>query len=256
MKKLFFQSCVQLTNHRLSSQLLKGFTNSKLSAFTVPSYAKVFNIDQTEMAKSLHEYKTLHELFTRELKLDARVIDQDSNSIVSPVDGIISQSGKLMDGTTFHVKGQNYCIKEMLGSSEKKERYKNGSYLIVYLSPSHYHRIHSPINGQIVNQWELGKRSYPVNRMGLVYGQRPLSKNYRVITEIAADGKQLAVVKIGAMNINTIELTHKGKDIKKGQELGYFSFGSTVILLTEKNFVHFDNLEQEIKMGQSIGWFE
>ncbi len=135
---------------------------------------------------------------------------------------MIAQAGKLENDTVFEVKGQTYRIDEMLGSIEAAQRYHNGMYFILYLSPSHYHRIHSPIDGEIVRQWTLGKRSYPVNNWGLRFGKRPLSRNYRVVTELNVDGSLLAVVKVGAMNINTIELTHPTNKFEKRRGNGLF----------------------------------
>lgn len=255
MRTAFYRACIELTNHQLSSRLLKAFSRSKVSKPFVVPFSKTFGLNQFEMGRPVKEYEHLHDLFVRKLKSDARPIDQQANTIISPVDGVIAQAGKLENDTLFEVKGQSYSICEMLGSPEAAERYHNGMYFILYLSPSHYHRIHSPVNGKIVRQWTLGKRSYPVNHLGLRFGKRPLSKNFRVITEIdVAGGKKMAIVKVGAMNINTIELTHSSAHLKKGEEIGYFSFGSTVVLLAENGLISSENIVQEgeIQMGQPL----
>ncbi len=206
------------------------------------------------MSKALSEYEHLHDLFIRELKPGVRVTDKEHQSMVSPVDGVLAQSGNLDNETLFHVKGQTYNIEEMLGTQEAAKPYQNGYYFILYLSPSHYHRIHSPVDGTIIRQWKLGALSYPVNDMGLRYGKKPLSRNYRLITEVKVDGKQLAIVKVGAMNINTIELTHEGNSLKKGEEMAYFSFGSTVVLLFEHGLISDVDLKEnkEVMVGQKL----
>jgi phosphatidylserine decarboxylase len=158
----------------------------------------------------------------------------------------------------FVVKGKTYSIIEMLGSKEMADKYDEGYYMVLYLSPSHYHRIHSPIEGEIVSQFELGAKSYPVNKAGLTYGKDPLSKNYRVISEVLCteNNKHVAMIKVGAMFVNTIVVTKKEKRLKKGEEVGYFSFGSTVVLLFEANSFS-PNLKlqsgQAIRVGQNLG---
>lgn len=259
MLKWLYRLMIELTNHALSSKLIAFFTKSRLSAWLIPSYAKVYRINQDEMEKSLQHYQTLQQLFIRKLKADARPIDETPNSIVSPVDAVIEEIGTISEQKNIVVKGKAYSIAEMLGSDDAAEKYLNGLFIILYLSPSHYHRIHSPISGVVTRQWALGKRSYPVNRLGLRYGKKPLSKNYRMITEMTADGKYIAVVKVGAMFVNSIELTHPNEQLTKGQEMAYFSFGSTVVLLFEKDSIELDSrivVPMGIKVGERIGYWK
>lgn len=253
MKKRLYRSFVELSANRLNSYLLKKFTSSKISKLIIPSFVKYYQINQEEMEKTLSEYNTLQSLFIRKLKPNVRPIDQREDAVVSPVDGIIAHTGTLSEDVRFYVKGQTYEIEEMLGSKEKSERYRNGTYFVFYLSPSHYHRIHSPISAKIVDQWALGKKSYPVNHLGLKYGRRPLSRNYRVITEMKdRNGCLFSIIKVGALNVNSIEITNTKNQVKKGEELGYFSFGSTVILLFEPNMIKIDQslkIPTDIKQG-------
>jgi phosphatidylserine decarboxylase len=256
MKRTLYRAFVELTGGPLVSKVMKGFATSKISKLIIPSFAKTFNINQSEMEKELHEYKTLHQFFIRGLKKDVRQIHDEENSLVSPVDGVLAHFGTITENNSFHVKGQDYSLNEMVGTKERSEKYKNGTYIILYLSPRHYHRIHSPVSGTVVDQKTYGKKSYPVNEAGLKYGVRPLSKNYRVVTEIDCNGKKVAVVKVGALNINTIETTHQTNELKKGDEVGYFSFGSTVVLLFEKEMCELlPNLKQnsEVTVGEKIG---
>lgn len=250
---------IELTNHAVSSKFIAFFTKSRLSAWLIPSYAKIYRINQEEMEKSLNHYKTLQQLFIRKLKEGARPIDEAEDSIISPVDAVIEDIGIISEQKDITVKGKQYSIPEMLGSDALAEKYLNGLFVILYLSPSHYHRIHSPISGVVTRQWSLGAKSYPVNRLGLKYGRRPLSKNYRMITEVNSDGKHVAIVKVGAMFVNSIELTHPHDQLIKGQEMAYFSFGSTVVLLFEKDSVEIDSrmtVPMAIKVGERIGFWK
>ncbi|MEH7483022.1 phosphatidylserine decarboxylase [Neobacillus drentensis] len=252
----FYRLLIELTNGRWTSGILRRFARSHVSRFVVPSFAKIYHLNQEEMEKGLSEYPSLHDLFVRTLKKDAREIDKGENSVVSPVDAVIEDVGLIKETSDIHVKGKTYSIEEMLGNPQLLAKYLNGTYMILYLSPSHYHRIHSPVNGIVTKQWTLGSKSYPVNKLGLKYGVRTLAKNYRVITEVKTDYGHVAIVKVGAMFVNSIETTHKGSELVKGGEMAYFSFGSTVVLLFEKDIFQMDSNVQtpkDIKVGEKLG---
>lgn len=209
------------------------------------------------MEKNITEYKTLHELFVRRLKKDHRVIDKHQQSVISPVDAVVEEAGSVTSAKEIIVKNKRYSISEMLGDEESLQKYIEGTFLILYLSPSHYHRIHCPISGVITKQWELGTKSYPVNKLGLKYGKEPLSKNYRIITEINSNGSHVAMVKVGAMFVNSIEIIHESENISKGEEVAYFSFGSTVILLFEKDTFTLNptiKSSTHVKVGEVLGY--
>jgi phosphatidylserine decarboxylase len=257
LRKFIYRLLIELTNGRITSGMLKQFSRSAASRYIVPSFARIYQLNQEEMDKTLKEYSTLNDLFTRQLKQGARNIDRLSESIVSPVDAVIEDIGPIKSTSEIEVKGKIYSVEEMLGDRAVLEKYLNGTYIILYLSPSHYHRIHSPASGEVTKQWTLGKKSFPVNKWGLKYGKRTLAKNYRVITELKTDYGYMSVVKVGAMFINSIEITHQGSQLQKGEEMAYFSFGSTVILLFEKGMVHIDAIQtpREVKVGERIGRF-
>ncbi len=257
MLKILYRFLIELTNGRWTSELLRRFSRSSASRFIVPSFARIYQINQDEMEKGLSEYPTLHDLFIRKLKTGARKIAPEPNAVVSPVDAVIEDVGTIRETSEITVKGKIYTVKEMLGDEEALTKYLNGTYMILYLSPSHYHRIHSPATGTVMKQWKLGSKSYPVNKWGLKYGVRTLSKNYRVITELKTENGFMAVVKVGAMFVNSIEITHPGSRLNSGDEMAYFSFGSTVILLFEKGIFKHEGIHvpQDVKVGDKIGEF-
>ncbi|HLO12761.1 MAG TPA: phosphatidylserine decarboxylase [Pseudoneobacillus sp.] len=251
-----YRLMIELTNGKWTSSLLRRFARSRASRFVVPSFARIYQLNVDEMEKSVSEYPTLHDLFVRTLKNESRVIDRSEDSVVSPVDAVIEDIGPIKETSEILVKGKTYSIEEMLGDQEVLSKYLNGTYMILYLSPSHYHRIHSPVDGTVTKQWTLGAKSYPVNKLGLKYGVRTLAKNYRVITEVKTSFGHVAIVKVGAMFVNSIETTHKGSELEKGGEMAYFSFGSTVVLLFEKNTFQVESAIQtpkDIKVGEKIG---
>lgn len=251
-----YRLLIELSNGKWSSRFLKRFSQSPVSRYIVPSFAKMYQLNLDEMEKDLHEFPTLHDLFTRKLKSGTREIDKQESSVTSPVDAVIEDIGIIKETSEIEVKGKTYSIEEMLGNQTTAEKYLLGTYMILYLSPSHYHRIHSPTSGTITEQWILGSKSYPVNKWGLKYGKKTLSKNYRVITELKTTSGYIAVVKVGAMFVNSIVTTHVGSELIKGEEMAYFSFGSTVVLLFEKGTFQKEESIQvptEIKVGEKIG---
>ncbi|MBS4191379.1 phosphatidylserine decarboxylase [Bacillus sp. FJAT-49705] len=257
MIQSIYRLFIELTNGKITSGLIRRFACSKASRMFIPSFSKVYQINQDEMEQTLEEFLTLHEFFTRRLKEGARKPDIDQDSIISPVDAVIEDIGVIKPGHIITVKGKDYSIREMLGKDEKIEKYADGCYMIFYLSPSHYHRIHSPVTGCVIDQWTLGSKSYPVNKYGLKYGKNTLSKNYRTITEVEHKTGLLSIVKVGAMFVNSIEVIHEGDQLIKGTEMAYFSFGSTVVLLFEKNsFQPLTTLKTpfHIKVGEKIGY--
>lgn len=251
-----YRMLIELTNGNWSSHLLQKFAKSSGSKRIIPSFARTYKINQDEMEKLLNEYPSLHEFFIRNLKEGARVIDPHPDAVVSPVDAVIEDIGAIKADRTISVKGREYSIAEMLGDDDAMARYEQGTFMIFYLSPSHYHRIHSPLSGRVTRQWTLGTKSYPVNKAGLKYGKLPLSKNYRMITEIKHKSGMAAMVKVGAMFVNSIETTHKGEELEKGEQMAYFTFGSTVVMLFEKDtFSLLSNISApyHIKYGEKIG---
>ncbi|MBO8177594.1 MAG: phosphatidylserine decarboxylase [Bacillus sp. (in: Bacteria)] len=256
MKKWIYRSFIELTNQRFVSYGLYKFTRSRMSKGFIRSFARYYRINAVEMEKSMDEYKTLHQFFVRKLKKGTRPISSEPMSVVSPVDAVIVDVGKVTPTKEIFVKGKTYSINEMLGSEEIAERYRGGTYIIFYLSPGHYHRIHSPFTGDVMEQWSLGGLSYPVNKYGLKYGKSPLSKNYRRITELKHSQGSIAIVKVGAMFVNSIHISNPNKRWEKGEEIAYFSFGSTVILLFNEETFQLSseiNVPMDVKVGQKIG---
>jgi phosphatidylserine decarboxylase len=259
MKKKIFSLFVELTGNPTSSMLLKSFTQSRISQLLIRPFATTYQINQDEMEYPLAHYKSLQDLFTRNLKVGARSIDLTSNTLISPVDGCLSSVGKVDEHHTFMIKNQSYSLTKIFGDVEKAATYKNGSFFILYLSPSHYHHFHYPISGTIFSRYALGSISYPVNNLGLRLGNRPFSTNHRLISEMQTEFGKVAIVKVGALNVNSIHLHSSSKECRKGAEFGHFSFGSTVILFIEDNcsFTPKASMNSEVIVGQPIGeWRE
>ncbi|WP_099300359.1 MULTISPECIES: phosphatidylserine decarboxylase [Bacillaceae] len=253
MKRKFFQMSIELTNRQWSSKLLKQFTKSKLSKPFIPMFIKTYKINHEEALLPYKEHGSLHSFFTRQIEMKNRPINQEEKSVVSPVDGRCEETGEIKQDATFIVKGQHYRLEDMLQSKDQAEKFEGGTYVILYLSPSDYHRIHSPLNCRLSASKTLGSRSYPVNEPGLKYGRKPLSHNYRIVNDLYQGTIQCAMIEVGAMNINSIVRTKAGSLWEKGEEVGYFSFGSTVILLFEKDVFSLALHDKNVKVGEKIG---
>lgn len=256
MKEKIYQNLIELSNGKISSKMLQTVAQSRISKSFIKSYSNIYGINLSEVSKSPQQFTSLHDFFVRELKADARPVDYCPKIFASPVDAKIEAFGQITEGMMFTVKNKPYSLAALLGSTKRAKRYEGGTYIVFYLSPADYHRIHSPIDGQITRQYVMGQKSYPVNQMGLEYGKKPISHNYRMISEIKYDDlHETAFIKVGATFVNSIELTNTTSHWTKGEEVGYFAFGSTVVMLFEQDAVAFcDNVTHgaKIKMGEAF----
>lgn len=249
MKEQVYRKLVELSNGKISSALLKKFSTAKISKTLIPSYIKFYDINTQEVSNNVKEFGSLHHFFVRTLKEDVRPIERGDDIFISPVDAKIESFGPITSDMTFVVKEKPYSLFDLLGNEEMASKYQGGQYIVFYLSPADYHRMHSPMSGEVVKQYVLGQKSYPVNQMGLTYGKKPLSHNYRMISEVKYSNKHYTFIKVGAMFVNSIELTNKSTQWEKGEEVGYFTFGSTVVMLFENETVQFT---EQVKQGASI----
>lgn len=256
MKEKLYQSLIELSNGKLSSKMLQTVAKSRLSKSFIQSYTNIYGIDLAEVSKSPQQFSSLHDFFVRQLKDEVRPIDYRTEIFSSPVDAKVEVFGDITKDMLFTVKNKPYSLAALLGSSKQAQRYEQGKYIVFYLSPADYHRMHSPIDGKVVRQYVLGRKSYPVNQMGLKYGKKPISHNYRMISEVQYDDVHTAAfIKVGATFVNSIELTNRTTEWAKGEEVGYFAFGSTVVMLFEKDSIAFcESIVQgeKIKMGEAF----
>lgn len=254
----------ELSSRKWISQLTGRFAKSRLSKGFIPRFARMYNINLDEAEKGIGEYRTLNEFFTRRLKQDARKIDEQEHTVVSPVDALITGMGKIEQGGPFTVKGQEYTLAELLDCKDKAKNYANGHFVVLYLSPTDYHRIHVPIAGEIAEHKHCPGKVYPVNDFGLRNMKRVLSRNERVISYITHDELEVAVIKVGALNVASIQMSDTFKNgivkakVKKGDELAYFEFGSTVVLLINQPDFQFRadlNEGSRVRVGEVLGEF-
>jgi phosphatidylserine decarboxylase len=239
----------------------------------VKAFARRFRVDVDEAERELAAYPTFAEFFTRRLKPGARPIDQAPEAVVSPVDGAVSQFGYSLGGQCLQAKGICYTVDKLLADTELSRPFVGGAYLTVYLAPRDYHRIHAPLGGVIEGYSYTPGEFWPVNRASVQLKQALFCVNERLTTYLSTEAGKVAVVKVGATCVSRIRasyddvVTHTGGKAKvhrypqpipveKGAELGVFEMGSTVILLFEKDKVHWrDGLQPDlaVRMGTRIG---
>jgi phosphatidylserine decarboxylase len=249
----FYRKVFELNGHPIIAKGLRSFAQSKMSRPFIASFAKVYKLNMEEATRGLRDYGTLHDIFTRELKPDARPVADSPDAFVSPCDAYLSVVDDLTPESTFMVKGQDYTVEELLGSAEKAAPYAGGKVLIFYLSPTDYHRVHVPIDASVEEVYTLGRHADPVNELGLTHGVRPLTRNYRLVSRFDVAGSPLAHVMVGALNVNSIVRTNKSDIVHRGDPYGYFSFGSTVVVCVPQGKFSFTREKGPVKMGEEIG---
>lgn len=275
MKKRLIGGLIHRLPQNSMSRTMGKIMASRFSRLAIRHYIRMYNIDLSDVERPVGEFKSLKEFFIRRLKPGARPIEADPHVIVSPVDGTVSQMGHIHEGTLIQAKGKNYQVAELLGhDQELSDRFRGGSFMTIYLSPRDYHRIHAPVDGKLIKYSYLPGRLYPVNQIGVEQVENLFARNERLITFI--DNQELgcvAVVKVGALFVGSVKVVYnrattnvpRGKQITgeiegapavhKGDELGWFEFGSTVILLFEKDQVKWAEDIREgsvLRMGQKL----
>lgn len=249
----------ELTSRKWISRLMGRFSHSQASRYFIPWFAKSYGIPLHEAEKELKEYRTLNQFFTRKLKSGMRPIAQLEGGLISPVDALITFMGEIRSGTILNVKGQDYTLKDLLNHSPHAQSYEHGYAFVLYLSPTDYHRIHAPVAGTLVESEHIKGRVYPVNDFSMRNMKYVLSRNERLITYISHERGEIAVVKVGAMNVSSIRYTDdQAERWNQGDDLAYFEFGSTVVLLTENGTFEPSPkhaVGQKVKMGELLGRF-
>lgn len=255
--KAFYRLMTELSSRKAISRMTGVFAKSKLSRHLIRHFAKTYAIRIEDAERPLHEYTSLNEFFTRRLKTGLRTLDTLEHSVISPVDALVTGFGDIQDGQHMMVKGQEYTVEDLLNRSPRTVNYKNGKFIVLYLSPSDYHRIHAPVSGKIVEKDAIPGKVYPVNEFGLRHMRKVLSRNERLVTYMNHSFGEIAVVKVGALNVSSIRYADPlPSQLTKGDDLAAFEFGSTVVLLTETGTFRFDpgiKLGQKVQMGQVIG---
>jgi phosphatidylserine decarboxylase len=227
------------------------------------------DLDLTEARKT--SFKSLHDCFTRELRPGLRPSDPDPSVVVSPCDGIIGAHGAIADTELFQVKGAPYSLLDLLGDPALVEAHRNGRFITLRLTSSMYHRFHAPADGRIEQVSFISGDTWNVNPIALKRVERLFCKNERAVMRTRLDtGEILTLVPVAAILVASIRLHFldillnadtKGPvvfpcdvAVRKGDELGWFEHGSTIIVLAPDHFEFCDNVVESarISAGQPL----
>lgn len=247
------------------------------------AFARALRIDVTEAAKPLGEYPTLDAFFVRRLRSGARSWPSDPRAVAAPVDGLFGEAGHIEDGRLLQAKGRWYTVAELLADDGDAARFRQGTFVTLYLGPRHYHRIHAPVTGRVTELRRVAGALLPVNATAVAGIDRLFPRNERAICMLDGPAGRVAVVAIGAFNVGRITAsflpsgTGAGTQVtnlrgagslsgridppiavERGNEIMAFHLGSTVVLLFEPQRVELEpSVERgiEVRLGASIGAF-
>lgn len=246
--------------------------------FIIRAYTRLNPVNMKEaVVEDMYAYENLNAFFTRALKPECRPFDPDTNSWLCPVDGAVSQAGEIKQGRIFQAKGFEYSLVELLGGNRDLAKpFENGCFATLYLSPRDYHRIHMCATGKLTNMIYVPGRLFSVAEHTVNSIPRLFTRNERCVCLFETENGPMALVLVGAINVSAIEtvwhgvVTSKGKQISqvnysekpvtlnRGEEMGRFNLGSTVIVLGTET-LNLDPLMQpgnNIKLGQRLGQVE
>jgi len=201
------------------------------------------------------DFATFNDFFIRELKDGARPVDPDTNAIVSPADGTLSQAGTLRGNRLLQAKGIDYTLEELLAADlDNAREFDGGTFATIYLAPYNYHRVHAPAAGELVAAHYVPGDLFSVNRATAAHVPGLFSRNERVNLHFRTAVGPLVVVLVGALNVGSISTPWSGeirprksgvveridistapRHVEKGELLGWFNMGSTVIVLLPKD---------------------
>jgi phosphatidylserine decarboxylase len=257
LERLFTSGGFQrLINRKGLSAFLGRFASKELPKWILQPVIKLFirveGVNMNEYHKDLDDYKTFNEFFTRKLIPGARVFE---DGICSPVDGFVSEIGPIKDGQLLQVKGKYYSLNDLVGDYFA---FMNGCFATIYLSPADYHRIHAPFDMQIEEVNYLPGDLYSVNDASVTKIDQLFCKNERVILRGNSSYGKFYFVLVGAIVVGKIKLSFL-EDIKpgdtkvdvkleKGEELGLFELGSTIIMALDTEALN----ECALKNGDKV----
>lgn len=258
-KTLFIGFQYSVPQHLLSRLVgrLARSTKTGLAQFLIRIFVRRFGVDLSEAnVTETSGYASFNDFFTRTLKPGARPWAERSalpqNILVSPVDGAVSQAGRIERSTLVQAKGRHYCVASLLGQEQAQTAYDDGAFATLYLSPRDYHRIHMPCAGKLMKMTYVPGQLFSVSSVTAERVPNLFARNERLICEFETPAGPMALVLVGAMIVASIQTAWAGviapakgqREIKhwdysqnpitlaRGDEVGAFLLGSTVIILT------------------------
>lgn len=246
-----------------------------VKSFLIRFFIKHCNVNMSEVANDdLDTYPTFNSFFTRQLRPEARPIAAEPNAIISPVDGEVSEIGNIEQDTIIQAKNHNYKVVELLTNHQLARQLENGTFCTLYLSPAKYHRVHMPLAAQLTRLTYVPGCLYSVRKSHVENIDHIFTRNERVICEFQLEQGIMVMVLVGAYRVGNIFINCHGQVapsqlhcvqtwdysekqiiLSKGQELGYFAMGSTVIVLFPSGLIQWNASIQQatpLLMGESL----
>jgi len=260
-----------LTNRiprRLLTRFMGWFSRLENPLLTYLSIAvwKLFadDLDLSEASKT--RFRSLHDCFIRKLKSGARPVDNNAGVVISPCDAIVGECGRINGTTVYQAKGFPYELGELIPDKILQEKYRNGIYVTLRLKSSMYHRFHAPLDGSVKRVTYISGDTWNVNPIALKRIEKLYCRNERAVMQLHTEDedKSITLVPVAAILVasmkfhclqNDLDLKYKGPNriqcdarYDKGDELGYFQHGSTIILFATAHY----ELQADIVTGQRI----
>jgi phosphatidylserine decarboxylase len=268
-----------LPQHALSKLMsfLTHSENKALKNFMIAQVIKHYGVNMEEAKdQNLDAFKSFNHFFTRELKLDVRSLADGKDTIVSPADGSVSQAGKIMGGKIFQAKGMSFTAVDLLGGDAKRAKpFEEGEFATIYLSPKDYHRLHMPLTGTLKEMVHIPGKLFSVNTATTRSVPGLFARNERVAAIFDTEIGPMALVLVGAIFVSSIETVwhgvvtpptapsvkiwnyeHQPISLNKGEEMGRFNMGSTIIILFGKDKVLWNSsfkADQVVRLREDIG---
>ncbi|NQZ29651.1 MAG: phosphatidylserine decarboxylase [Oceanospirillaceae bacterium] len=263
MKEQLFILLQKILPQHLISRIVGAFAQSTHPVIKnqfISWFVARYNVDMSQAKEEdPSSYESFNAFFTRALKDDARPIDVNSG-LVFPADGAISQLGDINKGRIFQAKGRDFSLSAILGGDSRLvDKFENGRFATIYLSPRDYHRVHMPISGKLIETIYIPGDLYSVNQTTAENIDGLFARNERLVVIFDTEAGPMAMILVGAMIVAGIETPWGGQVcpigkalqkqhysasskedifIEKGQEMGRFKLGSTVVLLFAEDAIN------------------
>ncbi|MFW5824501.1 MAG: archaetidylserine decarboxylase [Marinobacter sp.] len=270
----------QILISRLAGKLADSRPPAVLKNAVIRWFIGRYGVNMSEAAEANPDYyPSFNDFFTRALKPGLRPLAGDSGTVISPVDGTLSQLGRITDDRIFQAKGHCFSLTELLGGDEERARpFRDGEFATIYLAPKDYHRIHMPLAGKLQEMAYVPGRLFSVNPVTASAVPRLFARNERVVSIFDTDAGPMAMVLVGAMIVGSVETRwagvvaptdgrrrvtssdyrHQSRGIRyqRGEEMGRFRLGSTVILLFPRGATSWQQgfrSRDRVQLGQALG---
>jgi len=274
-----FAGLQYLLPHRLLSRGVHAFMRIRLAPVKNLQIAVVGGLAGVDWSESLKQdaadFATFNDFFTRELATGMRPLDPDPDALLCPSDGRISQCGRVTSDRILQAKGHHFSLRALLGQDPVSTELVNGFFHTIYLSPRDYHRVHMPVSGKLLRTVHVPGRLFSVSPATVRNVPNLFARNERLVSVFETEHGPMALVLVGAMLVSSIETVWAGvvtppygrkvvhgdwsrRDIvlQRGQEMGRFNMGSTVIVLLPPGAVSsLEDLgpDDVVRMGQKLG---